>query len=127
MQSQPFRRDHNAYIIPCTYRGCSRWFRNQSGLTQHLNTPLAHASLPRRSPAPAQVHPLPETDPLSPDGGYEVEPQHPVMALSEESDSYTIPDDSQPEHLPPPEPVSSSAPQEPRARMRDYHEELNGK
>ena len=125
--SRPPRRDHNAHIVPCTYQGCSRWFRNQSGLTQHLNTSLAHASLPRHSPAPAPVHPLPETTPgpLFPNDGYEGEPQHPV--LPEDLDYSAIPDESQPEHFPPLGPVSSSAPQEPRARTRDYHEELNGK
>jgi hypothetical protein len=124
--SQPSRRDHNVHIVPCTYQGCSRWFRNQSGLTQHLNTSLAHASIPQHSPAPARVHPLAETDSLFPDDGYEVEPQHPSV-LPEESDSYAIPDESQPEHLPSPGPPSSSVPQEPRARKRDYHEGLNGK
>ncbi|KAJ7110511.1 hypothetical protein C8R44DRAFT_833389 [Mycena epipterygia] len=36
--------------IPCTVRGCGRFVKNKSGLTQHMN--LAHAPFPQRIHAP---------------------------------------------------------------------------
>jgi len=37
-------RARTFFCLPCTKAGCHRWFKNKSGLTQHLNA--CHPDLP---------------------------------------------------------------------------------
>jgi len=59
--ARPTRRFHNPVQLPCTFRGCQRWFRTRSGLNQHIramhNPPpqslLSSPPLPRNPSSPS--------------------------------------------------------------------------
>src|ERR1700680_469448 len=59
----PSRRAHHLLQLPCPVPGCSRWFQNQSGLTQHRRS--LHPTLPVSAPSP-QDHPRPSCSPSRP-------------------------------------------------------------
>ncbi|KAH7905240.1 hypothetical protein BJ138DRAFT_1138338 [Hygrophoropsis aurantiaca] len=111
------RRNFSTRQIPCSFHGCCRVFKNRSGLTQHLNSPLAHAHLqvPRHrvhtcmadreaGEMPQQPASSPRENPMSFDD--------PAMALDEPM----IPDDSE-------QPDLATR----KSRVRDYHEMLDGR
>ncbi|KAH0837812.1 hypothetical protein J3R83DRAFT_6013 [Lanmaoa asiatica] len=50
---------------PCSIPGCNRWFKNQSGLTQHLHAKHPRVSLsPTPSPVPSSPPRCPSVPPL---------------------------------------------------------------
>ncbi|KAH7904947.1 hypothetical protein BJ138DRAFT_1234046 [Hygrophoropsis aurantiaca] len=115
------RSVYNGRLLPCTYPGCTRYFKNQSGLTQHLNSPLTHArlqtrhnQLPRSSDysAPLGSEPISQDVPVDTD------------ANNVPLDDVMMDDEAQPHSSPP---RSSQGSPGPKKRIRDYHEELDGK
>lgn len=61
--------------IPCTVLGCSRWFKNMSGLTQHIGAmhapppiqpTLAARSSPQYASSPSEPQVLPASPPSNP-------------------------------------------------------------
>ncbi|KAH7905684.1 hypothetical protein BJ138DRAFT_1138203 [Hygrophoropsis aurantiaca] len=103
------RSVYNGHLLPCTYPGCRRYFKNQSGLTQHLNSPLTHAHL-------QTLHnQLPHSNNYVPvDANIENAPPDDVM----------MDDGFQPQSSPP---RSSQSSPNPKRQTGDYHEELDRK
>ncbi|KIK38767.1 hypothetical protein CY34DRAFT_14833 [Suillus luteus UH-Slu-Lm8-n1] len=68
----PPRRAHHLLQLPCPAPGCARWFRNQSGLTQHRRS--LHSNIPTPGPPqdllspplPPRHHPQPSQSPSHP-------------------------------------------------------------
>jgi hypothetical protein len=51
------RKHHNPIRLPCTFSGCNRWFRNQSGLTTHWRAVHIHQPAPQLRIPPASPEP----------------------------------------------------------------------
>lgn len=76
-RSQASGLSHNPLRLPCPHSGCTRWFRNTSGLTKHCHTFHIEPRL-RKPPPPSEpnIHeaivppdspPLPANDASSPE------------------------------------------------------------
>ena len=80
------RKVHNPYQLPCIFVGCRQWFRNQSGLTQHIRsqhrhdrqapTRQAEAAAAARVPREGltSIHPHSPSPPSSPSQGGDISP-----------------------------------------------------
>ncbi|KAG1801316.1 hypothetical protein EV424DRAFT_1545429 [Suillus variegatus] len=69
----PPRHAHHLLQLPCLAPGCARWFRNQSGLTQHRCS--HHSNLPAPGPPPQDLISPPQLPPPH---------DHPQQSLSPE-------------------------------------------
>lgn len=78
-RSQASQLSHNPLRLPCPHSGCSRWFRNTSGLTKHCNTFHIEPRL-REPPPPSEpnIHEAiapPGSSQLHVDDAYSLEEQ----------------------------------------------------
>ncbi|KAG1896783.1 uncharacterized protein F5891DRAFT_1192680 [Suillus fuscotomentosus] len=90
----PPRRAHHLLQLPCPAPGCARWFRNQSGLTQHRrslhpNIPAPGPPQPSRSPSHPRDFspPPPEFSPPPRDFSQPPQPSPPMPSEPTHEDS----------------------------------------